>query len=136
MNKTVIILRAVSGSGKSTFANYIASLDKSAVVCCADDYFELNGEYKFNPNELGTAHAACLQKFKYALRNDLVNTIIVANTNTTEREIRPYLFEARKFNAIIHFVVLENRHGGNDVHGVPEGIKDKQKNRLLASLKL
>lgn len=133
--KTVIILRGVSGSGKSTFADYLSKLSSDTIVCTADDYMMVNGEYKFDPKKLGFAHLSCQHKFIEALKNN-VNLVIVANTNTAEKDVRVYLDEAKTFGYQVFSLVIENRHGNTDVHSVPSETKIKQANTIKSNIKL
>lgn len=96
----VIILRGCSGSGKSTHAAAelaTAVKDKSAVFS-ADAFFMKEDGYKFDPAQLGTAHATCLRLFTLSLienKYDNDFTLIVDNTNTTGTEwrlMRPWLW--------------------------------------------
>lgn len=131
--KSVIILRGVSGCGKSSFADSIKT--KDSVVCCADDFFMVNGEYMFDPTKLSQAHQNCQKKFVDSCKNN-VSQIIVANTNTSEKEFSFYEETAVKFGYIVFFVVIENRHGNIDIHGVPFEVRKNQCNRLVSSIKL
>jgi len=89
--KKVIILRGVSGSGKSTQVYNIQDQYKMGCrVCSADDYFIQDGEYKFNISKLSQAHVACFGKFLNGMRfsNEL---IIVDNTFTRIWEVENYI---------------------------------------------
>jgi len=135
-DKTLWILRGCSGSGKTTVANLLSSLPDSDAIA-ADDYWYFigNGEYTFDIQRLGEAHKWCQDNVKDSMENNATN-VIVHNTNTTDREINPYLEMAEKFNYRVVSLVVENRHGSSDVHGVPEDVKNKQEKRLKSSLKL
>lgn len=135
--RQIILIRGVSGCGKSLFANFLQSLipDAEAVVCTADDFFYEGGVYKFDASKLFLAHKACQQKFKKALDNSR-KLVIVANTNTSPKEWKYYEEEAKKAGYRVFFVVLENRHGGNNIHGVPKAILEAQESRIKQSLKL
>lgn len=146
-NKVIIVLRGVSGSGKSSVAEYLAELyrigsdgksgdsTQRCVVCTADDYFLVNGEYKFDFTKLGQAHAQCLSKFEKALI-DKIELVIVANTNTKESEINPYIKLARASGYTVLSLVVENRHANKSIHSVPEETLTKQAENLKNSLKL
>jgi predicted kinase len=137
MEKNVIILRGVSGSGKSTFASMLARHNSGAVVVTADDYFtSSNGHYEFEASKLGAAHFQCFNRFNDALYNPSVNTIIVANTNTSPRDFKNYVDAAESYGATVTYLVIENRHGNNDVHDVPSDVKERQRNNLKSSIQL
>jgi hypothetical protein len=133
--KKIIILRSVSSAGKSTFANYIASLDPTTVICCADDYFYIDGEYRFDSSKLGVAHGACKEKFKKAIDNN-VKTIIIANTNTKEKEFAYYEEYAKGTGYMVISLVIEKRHENKNSHNVPQETLDKQELNIRNSLKL
>lgn len=116
----VVIMRSISGGGKST---YIRKNFPDAVICSADHFFsdKKTGEYKFNPKLLGLAHKTCSSKFQKALRNK-EPLIVVDNTNTTMREIRPYVMAAKNAGYEVEIVRIDTpvdvAHKRN-THGVP-----------------
>lgn len=135
MKKTVYILRGVSGSGKSTLAQELVK-NRLGVICCADDYFMVDGEYKFDSQKLKYAHEHSRNTFDDALSDNTVDVIVVANTNTTEKDFSYYEDKCREKDISPFFLVIENRHGNKDVHGVPNESLLIQENRIKNSLKL
>lgn len=133
MEKTVIIIRGISGSGKSTFAKLIS---EPKVVCTADDFFEKDGQYNFDPTKLGVAHGQCMLKFERALNNPEVENIVVANTNTKPSDYKFYVERASEFEIPVFFVVLEKRHSTENVHGVGEETLKRQLDNLNKDIKL
>lgn len=131
--RTVIILRAVSGTGKSTFASVIA---EPKVVCTADDHFEQDGEYKFNVTQLGVAHTKCQQKFDEALKNPAIKNIVVANTNTKPRDFEYYAKKAEEAGVRVVYAILEKRHDNPNVHNVPDEVLTRQHSDLMSNIKL
>lgn len=135
MPKTIYILRGVSGAGKSSVAEDLIK-GRNGVICCADDYlYNDKGEYDFTLANGGVNHRKCQAKFAQALNEDY-DVIVVANTNTKEGEFKFYAVEAAKYDTVVFYLVVENRHGGKDVHGVPENILVNQEQRVRNSLKL
>jgi predicted kinase len=135
--KTVVILRGTSGSGKSTFADYLAGLShlQGATICCADDYMLENGEYKFSVDKLDMAHTKCKKKFLSALIHD-IPLVIVANTNTRLNEIQFYLDVAKIHGYTVFSLVVENRADTQSVHNVPQQTLERQCENLRQNLKL
>jgi len=130
---TVTILRGVSGSGKSTIANMLTQL--GAVVVSADKYFiQPFGGYVFDPAKLKQAHEYCYDMLRMELLSG--NDVIVDNTNTTEKEIAKYLEFAQERGYKVTCLVVENRHGSDSIHDVPEEVRKKQAMRLAQSIKL
>lgn len=130
----VYILRGVSGSGKSTVAKSLAE-GRDAVICCADDYFETENGYRFNPSKLHDAHQECWYKFRDALDRG-VKTIIVANTNTSDNEYLRYLEMAKFYKYQVFLLVVENHHGNSSIHNVPAATLERQRDKLKNSIKL
>lgn len=94
----VIIVRGVSGSGKSRYAQTIKSKNDPCIVCSTDHYFErrarLTGgdeliEYKFDPLKLAENHQACMNFFLGTLRHGCP-LIVVDNTNIHRWEYMNY----------------------------------------------
>ena len=112
--KDLIIVRGLPGSGKSTVAELIGG-----EICTADDYFMVNGVYKFYKSKLGEAHHYCQTKCRLKMANASPK-IVVANTSSTEKEMRPYFELAKEFGYRVFTVIVEKRHGGNNIHSVPE----------------
>ena len=136
MCMNAIILRSVSGAGKSHVADAIKALDpENVTICCADDFHMVDGEYKFDINKMGAAHATCLRKFEESV-DEGQGTVIVANTNTSEREFKKYKEYAESKGYLVISLIVENRHGGKDSHNVPEATLEKQEDKLKNSIKL
>ena len=137
MLKEIIIIRGASGSGKSTFANFIAGIYpvyRGVVICEADQYFEVEGK-EFHYSLLGEAHEYCRNKFVQAIK-DNTNIIIVSNTSTHESETKFYVDLAREKGYKVTSLVVENINGTKNIHNVPEKTLADQKARLMASIKL
>lgn len=68
MKKTVIINRAVPGSGKTTITNCIVEkLEEKGIdvrVHSTDEYFMVNGKYVFELEKLGAYHLKNLVEFE------------------------------------------------------------------------
>lgn len=137
-NNVCIILRGTSGNGKSTFAEFLEFLVDNPAdieICCADDWFARDGEYKFDASKLGEAHKCCRDKARSVMMHG-VKICVIANTNCGEKEFQPYIDMARENGYEVVSLVLENRNGAQNIHGVSDFTLAKQKNKLLNSLKL
>ena len=139
MEKTLYIVRGLPGSGKSTFAKKLVGSD--FLVCEADKYFidKTTGEYKFDITKIKDAHKYCQTLVGTYMRDSLLNDqfyreIAVSNTFTQEWEMLPYFELAEKYGYTVFVTIVENRHGGKNVHGVPEEKIDLMKNRFEIKL--
>ena len=129
MEKVLYIVRGVPGSGKTTLAKQL-----TANVFEADHYFYDNdGNYNFIPSEIKEAHKECQQFVGYAMESG-IEKIAVSNTFTQEWEMEPYFELAKKHGFNVFTIVVENRHGGLNQHGVPEDKIEQIKNRLEIKL--
>jgi predicted kinase len=124
MDKILYIVRGLPGSGKSTFAKSIVEQD--FLVCEADKYFvdKSTGEYKFDPTKLKEAHKYCQDLVETYMKDSLVNSqwytrIAVSNTFTQEWEMEAYFGLAKKYGYKVFCLVVENKHQGQNIHGVP-----------------
>lgn len=120
------ILRGVSGSGKSTFAEKLAEA-LGAMVVSADHFFEeIDGEYKFDPRKLPEAHKFCQERAAFGIEMGV--DVIVDNTNTCRWEMEPYLKLAAEFNVLVTVIHVQGQF--ENVHGVGADIVQKQMERF------
>jgi hypothetical protein len=56
--------------------------------------------------------------------------IVVSNTFTQEWEIEPYFKLAEQYGYKVFTIVVENRHGGINQHGVPDEVLTKMRDRF------
>ena len=134
---TIIFLRGLPGSGKSTFANYMFSNN----IFEADQYFyNEEGKYNFDASKLYEAHKWCQLRVEHAMEDNLESNgmyfseIVVSNTSTTEKELEPYLKLAKKYDYQVVSLIVENRHGNKSTHNVPAETIERMKNRFSIKL--
>ena len=132
----LILLRGVPGSGKTTLGNIILFSTQSNIqdVLSADNFFvNEKEEYIFDSTKLKEAHNDCQVKCAERMRNEF-SKILVANKFTQEWEMEPYFIMAERYNYRIHTVIVENRHGNENIHGVPENKLQQMKDRFEIKL--
>ena len=129
--KSLVLVRGVSGSGKSTFAGEFLN---SSFLISTDDFFMNEGKYEFNPEHLVANHQRCIDsvesemKFRESVTES--TTIVVHNTFTRKWEMEPYIDLARKYGYNLYTIVVENRHGSSSLHDIPERAISDQKERF------
>jgi predicted kinase len=132
----LILLRGLPGSGKSTFANVILQQPSNnpQEVLSADDFFVNNeGVYVFDSSKIKEAHNYCQFRCSERMRQGIAR-IVVANTFTQEWEMEEYYKMSERYNYRVHTVIMENRHGNENVHGVPDDKLQQMKNRFEIKL--
>lgn len=130
MEKVLMLCRGIPGSGKTTFAKILGS----NYYYEADMFFiDENGVYKFEPSKIKDAHKWCQDRVKTDMSLGLPK-IVVSNTFTQEWEMEPYFELAKEFGYKTFSIVVENRHGGINEHGVPEDKVEQMRNRFEIKL--
>ena len=137
MEKTLTLLRGVPGSGKSTFAKMITN---NYSICEADQFFyDKEGNYNFDPTRLKAAHEWCRFHVETRMKDNQNNpqyypNIVVSNTFPKEWEMSDYFDLAKKYGYKVFTLIVENRHGGVNQHGVPEEKIKQMKDRFEIKL--
>ena len=138
MSKELILVRGIPGSGKSTTAKLWGAGGAGYAHFEADMYFMEDGVYKFDPTKIRDAHKWCQDSVERAM---LLNhttgdnsVIIVSNTFTQEWEMVPYFLLAEQWRYQVTSLIVENRHGGVNEHGVPEDKLQAMKDRFEIKL--
>ena len=137
MPKILTLVRGLPGSGKTTFANFIWN---EYAICEADKFFyNSEGHYLFDASKLREAHKWCRDEVETRMKDNELNPqyypeIVVSNTFTQEWEMEEYFKLAEKYGYMVFTIVVENRHGGVNQHGVPEEKLEQMKTRLEIKL--
>jgi predicted kinase len=137
MDGILFLVRGLPGSGKSTFSTHIWN---EYAVCEADKFFyDKEGNYNFDPSKLKDAHAWCKNEVETRMKDHQINQqyypeIAVSNTFTQEWEMKDYYELAEKYGYKVVSLIVENRHGGKNVHGVPDDKLEIMKNRFEIKL--
>ena len=124
MNRKLILIRGLPGSGKSTLAQQLVRSFGHAHLE-ADQFFMHNGNYEFRAEDLPAAHQWCQNESRRLLQAGM--TVIVSNTFTTVKELRPYFDIAKEFDIIPQVIACQNQFGS--IHNVPEETLIKMQKR-------
>lgn len=128
----IILLRGIPGSGKSTLGDVILQTTQinNQDVLSADAFFiDDKGNYNFDGSRLKEAHNWCQQKCAERMKLEF-SKIVIANTFTEEWEMKPYFEMAERYKYRVHTLIVENRHGGKNIHNVPEDKLKSMKSRF------
>lgn len=136
--KMMVIMRGLPGSGKSYRANQlIQGIEEGSVICSTDYIWETKPfGYFWIPEFVGVAHKINQAKAREACKKGF-GAVIIDNTNTTFKEIEPYL-EIAKENGYVVGIVEPETEWAFDVeeceirnsHGVPLEVIKKMKDRF------
>lgn len=126
--KELFLLRGLPGSGKSTLAKSLGGKHIEA-----DMFFMKDGVYEFDSSKLRDAHQWC-DVMVGSWMSDGEERIVVSNTFTQEWEMKNYYEWATDFDYKVYSLIVENRHGGINEHGVPEDKLEIMRNRFEIKL--
>lgn len=123
------IIRGIPGAGKSTTAQILQQgIDGQFYE--ADQYFMRDGEYKFDMTKLGSAHHWCQNKVEGDLKTGL--DVIVSNTFTTIKELRPYFEMGKKYGVKPSVLTCHGNYGS--IHNVPDEALERMRARFVYNL--
>lgn len=138
VRKTLIVNRAVPGSGKTTISNCIVDTLKARRIQTAlhstDEYFlTADGRYVYDVTKLNSYHQKNFKVLVKSLEAG-IDVVICDNVNLSPWQTRPYTEAARRLGYYIIFVTFEPRELSKhlqsqqvtaekpDAHGVPEEV--------------
>ncbi len=116
MTRSLIILRGLPGSGKTSLAKILSEGGKYPIFSI-DDYFtnEKTGEYIFDHSKNYLAYAQCEERTIAAMGKS-VEKIFLHNCFTLEWEMESYFKKAREYEYVVYVLTVENRHSGRNQH--------------------
>lgn len=110
---TLVLIRGLPGSGKSTMARTLAMI--GYVHFEADMFFLRDGKYQYDRSRISDAHAWCQKMTRSTLANG--GKVVVSNTFTRLRDLEPYLLMTND-----PVQVIEASGQWENIHGVPREI--------------
>ena len=125
---SLIIVRGVPGSGKSTFAAKLAN-EVSGAIFEADDYFiRPDGVYDFNYKLIENAHAHCFSELENYFDQCPLGVGILSNTSVKVDYFKKYVDFALERELSLHVFRMGSFYGS--VHNVPESTIEKMKSQF------
>ncbi len=114
----LFLLRGAPGSGKSSLAKAMLQAGLADHCTEADDYYtQADGSYKWSPEKIGIAHKQCREYVEMWMNQK--HKIIVSNTSTTKKHLKPYYLLAEKYGYAVQEIICRYPIFEN-VHGVPQ----------------
>ncbi len=132
LSKSLILLRGLPGSGKTTLAG-VLSEGNTYPVFSVDDYFTNTetGEYRFDFKSNHIAYRQCEEHTQQAMQQG-ISKIIVHNTFTINWELEPYFKLASEHHYTLFVVTVENYHNHKNTHA----ISDEQVQKMAEKYKV
>lgn len=127
--KELFILRGIPGCGKSTLAKSLGGKHVEADMY----HLDKDGNYNWKSEKVKESHNWC-QTIVGGWMSDGEKRIVVSNTFTQDWELQSYYKWAEDFGYRVFSLIVENRHGGLNVHNVPEDTISKMKDRFTVVL--
>lgn len=127
--KQIILIRGIPGSGKSTLAKQLMNghLGVPLTHLEADMYFYNDmHQYVFDATKLSNAHNWCMTETNNTLNKN--RGVIVSNTFTTLKELRPYFDIAKSHGIVPSVIMCQNNYGS--IHNVPDEAIQRMKTRF------
>lgn len=117
---SLILLRGLPGSGKTTLAKELSEKGKYPVFS-VDDYFtdSKTGNYNFEFDKNHLAYKQCEESTKQGMQNG-VSKIFIDNVFSLEWELEPYFKLASQFKYQIFVLTVENRHKNKNIHQISD----------------
>jgi predicted kinase len=116
---SLIILRGLPGSGKTTLANLLS--ENKWPVFSIDSYFTdpKTNEYNFQFDKNHLAYKNCENQTRQAMQNK-TEKIFIDNVFSLDWEIEPYFKLASEFNYSVFVTTVENYQGHKNTHKISE----------------
>ena len=131
--KTLVLIRGLPGSGKTTLAKaYLSFFTKGLLPWDrlraghyeTDMFFYRNGTYQYNSDLLEVAQRQCLAQTEAGMRQNL-DLVVVSNAFIRLWELEPYIKLANALGYIVQEIIVNAPF--QNVHGVPSDVIEKMR---------
>lgn len=134
-DKKLIIIRGVSGSGKSNLGSFLESSISGHLHLENDMWVWCKGEYLWSKDRARYAADRCFSEVSNAMESG-VSSISVGNTFVKEKYVKRYEELAKMFGYTVTSMVLENRIGTMNNKGNDKSVLDRMRQGLKSNIKL
>lgn len=122
------IMSGIPGSGKTTWAKQNRP---NATLISVDDYFTINGNYRWIPNEAHNAAVECMASFLEAVEAN--RDVVIDNTNSSVAEISPYYLVGCAYGYRTELVTCycdPETAAARNIHAVPFDVCNKMHDKI------
>lgn len=119
MIPSLIMLRGLPGAGKSTLAKLLAEDGRWPVYSVDEFFVDPQGNYQFDYTQNHLAYKQCLANTESAMKSG-IQKIFIDHTLTIDWELEQYFKLAQSLQYRVFVMTVENRHHGQNHHGIPE----------------
>lgn len=133
--KNFYIVRGVSGSGKSTFSARFAALMNAPHLEADKLLYDEEGVYQWTREAVTWAHKETYNTIS-SLMDENTPDIVLSDTSARPRDLKIYLDLAKEKGYLITCLVMEKHHNNPSLHDVSEETLEKQRQRIMGSMKL
>ena len=121
---TLIIIRGLPGSGKTTLAEALVRAGAAEEHYEADQFFiDEDGAYNYDPSKIKEAHEKCINNVHDALNCGL--DCAVSNTFVRKREMKPYFELAERYGVDVQVITVQGPW--KNEHDVPDEVITRMK---------
>lgn len=137
--KTLILVRGLPGSGKSSFVDFLQNQHCGAPgssfrEICTDTYMtDENGVYYYDTFKARDAMRWCHHELDDEILRE-TQVIVIHNTMTEHKEFSGFEKRGKKGGYRVIVLIMENRHGGKSVHNVQNSTWDAMHSRMVIQL--
>jgi predicted kinase len=114
---SLVLLRGLPGSGKTTLASVLSENEKYPVHSIDSYFINDKGEYNFEFDKNHLAYKSCENETRKSLERRS-EKVFVDHTFTIDWELEPYFKLASEFNYNLFIVTVENYHGSKNIHDI------------------
>jgi len=142
--KSLVLLRGLPGSGKTSFGNFIKNLIPEDTESFSDEDFDfidyenffinpLDGSMNFNPEMLKDSFEWCINECRIAMVKNKKG-IMVSYYFIQDKEMDVYYEMAKNYGYRVFSLVVESKHQGSSDKGLGEDVIQRMRKKFDVNL--